>query len=226
MLPVAGRSSTSAGFGAIAVKTPLALAHQRIGIMGGSFNPPHEGHAVVAETALKRLELDQLWWVVTPGNPLKSHGGLPPQPERMAACRRFARGPRMKVTGFEAELGTPYTAATLAFLARRYRSVLFVWVMGADNLATFHKWQRWRTIAETLPVAIVDRPGWHLRGLSAPFARRYAAARIDEADAARLPGTPPPAWTFLTNRLMDVSSTDLRAAAAVAAPAGAANNPK
>ena len=129
----------------VSIKTPLVMPGQRIGIMGGSFNPPHEGHAIVAETALKRLALDQLWWVVTPGNPLKSNGALPSQATRMAACAKLAKGPRMKITGFEAGLGTPYTAATIAFLKRRYPGVHFVWVMGADNLASFHRWQRWRT---------------------------------------------------------------------------------
>ena len=121
-------------FGSTGVHPPLVFAGQRIGIMGGSFNPPHDGHRIVAETAVKRLQLDQLWWVVTPGNPLKANGALPTQAARMQACAAFARGPKMKITGFEAELGTPFTAATLAFLKTRYRGVHFVWVMAPTIL--------------------------------------------------------------------------------------------
>ena len=205
-----GRTQLNA-FGSLAVRTPLAMPGQRIGIMGGSFNPPHEGHRIVAETAVKRLNLDQLWWLVTPGNPLKANGGLPPQDQRMAMCRQFARGPKMKITGFEAELGTPYTAATLSFLRQRYPDVDFVWVMGADNLATFHRWQHWKDIAETMPIAVVDRPGWRLKALAGETAQVLASTRIDEADAARLASSRAPAWVFLTSRLSPLSSTALRA---------------
>lgn len=196
------------------VKPPLALAGQRVGIMGGSFNPPHEGHAIVAVTAMKRLDLDQLWWVVTPGNPLKSANGLPPQSQRMAAARRLASAPGMKVTGFERELGTPYTAATLAFLKRRYPGVHFVWVMGADNLAGFHRWQRWRQIAAQMPIAVVDRPGWRLRALAGRAAQALWRTRLAETKAALLPTSAPPKWVFLTSRLSHLSSTQLRAKAA------------
>lgn len=197
----------------VIVKTPLVAPGQRVGVMGGSFNPPHEGHRIVAETALKRLGLDQLWWLVTPGNPLKQNSALPSQAARMAAAGKLALGPKMKVTGFEADLGSPYTAATLAYLARRYPDVRFVWVMGADNLATFHRWQKWQGIMESVPIAVVDRPGFRLKALSGPAAQRYASARFDERDAAFLPGAPAPAWTFLTTRLSGQSSTQLRAAA-------------
>lgn len=202
------RSSRS--FGSTGVKTPPVLPGQSVGIMGGSFNPPHEGHRIVAETALKRLGLDQIWWVVTPGNPLKSNGALPPQSKRMNACQAFARGPRMKVTGFEAELGTPYTAATLAFLKRRHPGVRFVWVMGADNLASFDRWQRWREIAQMMPFAVVDRPGWRLKGLASKAAQTLGDARIREADARALARMRAPAWVFLTSRLSALSSTQLR----------------
>jgi nicotinate-nucleotide adenylyltransferase len=202
-------------FGSLTVKTPLVFPGQRIGIMGGTFNPPHEGHAIVAETAVKRLGLDQLWWVVTPGNPLKQNGGLPPLDARMSAARKLARGPRMKVTGFEAELGTPYTAATLAFLKRRYPGVRFVWVMGADNLASFDRWQHWRGIAQSLPIAVVDRPGWRLKALAGPAASAFAKARISETQSRQLAMMPAPAWTFLTSRLSGLSSTAIRNRAGV-----------
>jgi nicotinate-nucleotide adenylyltransferase len=205
-------------FGSLRVKPPLVFAGQRVGIMGGSFNPPHQGHAIAAEAAVKRLNLDQLWWVVTPGNPLKAHDGLPPLDKRMALVRRYARGPRMKVTGFEAELGTPYTAATLAFLKRRFPGVRFVWIMGADNMATFDRWQHWRDIAALMPMAVVDRPGFRLEALAKPAAGWLASRRLPEATAKRLPGAKAPAWTMLTTRLSPLSSTALRRAKRPDAP--------
>ena len=151
-------------FGSLQVRTPLCLPGQRIGVMGGTFNPPHDGHRVAAEAAMKRLGLDQLWWLITPGNPLKSQNGLSSHSGRMGLVRPFVRGPKMKITGFERELGTRYTAATLAFLKRRHPGVRFVWIMGADNLASFDRWQHWRRIAEIMPIAVVDRPGWRHAG--------------------------------------------------------------
>jgi len=189
---------------------PLALPGQRVGLMGGTFNPPHEGHAVCALTALNRLRLDQLWWMVTPGNPLKSAAGLPGLEERMAASRPYAKSPAIRITGFETELATPYTYATLRFVTRHLPRVRFVWVMGADNLATFHHWQHWRDIARLVPIAVVDRPGWHLKALASPAARFLARARLAEDRATLLPGRRPPAWVFLTTRLSEASSTALR----------------
>jgi nicotinate-nucleotide adenylyltransferase len=197
--------------GTLQARPPLAFPGQRIGLMGGTFNPPHEGHAVCALTALNRLKLDQLWWMVTPGNPLKSGAGLPELEARMAASRDFARSPAIKITGFEAELGSPYTYATVRFVVRHLPRVHFVWVMGADNLATFHRWQHWRDIAGLVPLAVVDRPGWHLKALASPAARYLARARVPEARAALLPGANPPAWVFLGTRLSEASSTALRA---------------
>lgn len=206
--------SRAASFGSVAVKTPPALPGMRIGIMGGSFNPPHEGHAIVARTALKRLDLDFVWWLMTPGNPLKSHDGLAPLNARMAAARALVPEPRMVMTAFEAELGTPFTEATLAFVRRRHPATHFVWIMGADNLASFHRWQNWRGIAAVMPFAVVDRPGWQLAALSAPAARALAKHRIPESSARLLATATPPAWTFLTTRLSPLSSTELRARSA------------
>lgn len=205
-------------FGSIRVKTPPAYPGERIGIMGGSFNPPHSGHATVSQTALKRFGLSRIWWLVTPGNPLKTNGGLPDLAARMAACRQYAHRPREIVTGFEAELGTPYTAATLAFLRMRHPGVQFVWVMGADNMAGFHRWQQWRSIARMMPMAVVDRPGWRWRALASPAARRFAAQRFPESRAGELGRRShrgqkhdrAAGWSLLSTRLSDVSSTDLR----------------
>ena len=197
-------------FGSLRVHPPICLPGQRIGIMGGSFNPPHAGHRIAAEAAMKRLGLDQLWWLITPGNPLKSHNGLSEVNGRLRLVRQFAVGPRMKVTSFERELGTSFTAATLAFLKRRHPDVRFVWVMGADNLVFFDRWQHWRSIAEIMPIAVVDRPGWRLRGLSSPAALALSRWRLPESEARGLADKKPPAWVLLTIRLSDLSSTALR----------------
>lgn len=198
-------------FGTLEAHPPLALPGERIGLMGGTFNPPHEGHVVCAETALKRLDLDQLWWIVTPGNPLKSATGLPSLEARMAASRALVSDPAIKVTGFEAELGSPYTYATVRYLRRRFPRTRFVWVMGADNLANFDRWQHWRGIAGLVPIAVVDRPGWHLKALASPAARALARSRLPESAAVSLLRQKPPAWVFLTTRLSGLSSTALRA---------------
>jgi nicotinate-nucleotide adenylyltransferase len=203
--------STLQSFGSFKARPPLAFPDQRVGLMGGTFNPPHEGHAVCATMALRRLELDQLWWTVTPGNPLKSGAGLPELGARMAASCPFARSPAIKITSFEAALGSPYTYATIRFVTRRFPRVRFVWVMGADNLATFHRWQHWKDIARLVPIAVVDRPGWHLKALSSPAARFLARRRLPEASAALLPVRTPPAWVLLTTKLSEASSTALRA---------------
>lgn len=185
----------------------------RIGLFGGSFNPAHEGHLLVAETALRRLRLDRIWWLVTPGNPLKDVSGLPSQEERMAACRALiGHEPRIIVTGIEADIGTRYTQETIAYLKARCRDVNFVWLMGADSLASFHRWQKWRKIAEAVPFAVIDRPGSTLRAVSSPAARRFAHYRLDESDAQQLAAMPAPAWVFLHGKRSDASSTRLREA--------------
>jgi nicotinate-nucleotide adenylyltransferase len=185
-----------------------------VGLFGGSFNPPHEGHALVAETALRRLGLDRLWWMVTPGNPLKSARGLLPLAERLDLSKRIAPDPRIEVTAFEAGLRTRYTADTLAAVKKRNPGIRFVWIMGADNLRDFHRWQRWRQIALTFPIAVVDRPGATLSFLSAVLPKFFDHARVDEADAKSLARLPAPAWTFLHGPRSALSSTLLRRAGA------------
>lgn len=189
---------------------PPAWPGMRIGLLGGSFNPPHEGHRHIAETALRRLGLDQVWLVVTPGNPIKAHGDLAALSERLSATQRMMNHPRIKVTGFEAALPTAYTARTIAFLRRRFPGVRFVWIIGGDNLASFHRWQEWRGIMRGLPVAVLDRPGFRFRAVAAPAAVAFRHARVDEAQAGALALMPPPAWTYLTIPLADISSTQLR----------------
>jgi nicotinate-nucleotide adenylyltransferase len=184
-----------------------------VGLFGGSFNPPHQGHVLVAEIALRRLALDQLWWLVTPGNPLKNRNDLAPLTERLEACERLAADPRIKVTAFEKSLGTSYTARTLDFIRARNPQAHFVWIMGADNLAGFHRWQRWQKIATTFPIAVIDRPGSTLAYLSSKMARTFDYARIDEEDAGILWQKKAPAWTFIHGPRSTLSSSALRAAA-------------
>ena len=192
------------------VPLPHAEPGMRIGLMGGSFNPPHAGHRHVSVEAIKRLGLDQVWWIVTPGNPLKSHDGLPPIAQRMALSIDVSAHPQIIVTGFEAGLGTPYTSETIGYLTRRLPDVRFVWLMGADNLAQIHRWRHWRQIFQTVPVAVLDRPGWRLRGLASPAATLLRECRLPEAEARCLASTQPPAWTFLSIPLSYLSSTELR----------------
>ena len=200
-------------FGSLRPKPPLVLSGQRIGLLGGSFNPPHAAHRLITGTALQRLQLDAVWWVVTPGNPLKSHGELQDLSERLALCREMTGGdPRIKITAFESDLPSAYTAATLAFLKLRFGDVHFVWLMGADNLATLHRWDQWRTIANLMPIAVVDRPDWRFASMASPAARCFGRSFVREDYASRLPMMAPPAWTFLTGPLSDLSSTAIRAA--------------
>nr|WP_319385621.1 nicotinate-nucleotide adenylyltransferase [uncultured Roseibium sp.] len=192
------------------LKLPHVEAGNRIGLFGGSFNPPHSGHRLVAQTVLKRLGLDQVWWFVTPGNPLKDHSDLAPLEMRLHLTSALADHPRMKVTAYETVLGTPYTAKTIIALRNLRPSVRFVWVMGADNLGSFHRWQDWRQIVGSVPIAIVDRPGASLSVLSSPLAKAFEKYRLPEEDAERLPDLKAPVWTFLHAPLDQTSSTGLR----------------
>jgi nicotinate-nucleotide adenylyltransferase len=201
---------STARFGRIKAHPPQAAPGQAIGLLGGSFNPPHAAHRMISEVALKKLGLDKVWWVVSPGNPLKRRGDTAPLPQRLVQCREVTRNPHIVVTGFEADLQTPYTASTLAFLRMRNPLVRYVWIMGADNLASFDRWQRWREIFAMVPIVVVDRPGWRLKALASKAARAFAAARLPESKAAGLAHRPAPAWTFLTGPLSRVSSTALR----------------
>ena len=184
-----------------------------IGLFGGSFNPAHDGHRLASLTALRRLQLDRVWWLVTPGNPLKDNAELPPLAERVRQARGVAGDARIQVTGIEATLRTRYTADTLRALKRRCPGVNFVWIMGSDNLAGFHRWAEWRAIARMMPIAVIDRPGSTLKATAAPFALRFAAARIDERAGRRLARKAPPAWVFLHDLRSGLSSTALRSLA-------------
>lgn len=192
------------------LRMPHVEPGMTVGLFGGSFNPPHAGHALVAEIALRALGLGQLWWIVTPGNPLKDGRALAPLAERIAASEALAPDPRVRVTAFEAAHRLRYTADMIELVRARNPGVRFVWVMGADNLAQFHRWQRWRAIANAVPIAVIDRPGSTLAFVSAPAAQALARARVDERKAGRLALMHPPAWTFIHGPRSSLSSTALR----------------
>jgi nicotinate-nucleotide adenylyltransferase len=182
----------------------------RIGLYGGSFNPPHAAHVMVSRRALRRLRLDRVWWLVTPGNPLKDNGRLPPLAARMAQARALLADPRILPTDVEARLGTRYTADTVAALQRLCPGVHFVWIMGGDGLADLHRWRNWRGLAGRVPIAVIDRPGTTHRAVRMPAALRLARSRIDEADAPTLALRHPPAWTLLHGPRSRLSSSALR----------------
>jgi nicotinate-nucleotide adenylyltransferase len=182
----------------------------RIGLLGGSFNPPHAAHRAISQFAIKRLQLDRVWWLVTPGNPLKQQDGQRDLKERADAARNMARDPRIDVSCLESVIGTRYTVDTIAYLRRRCSGLRFVWIMGADNLAQFHRWENWRRIASEVPMAVIDRPPQSFRALAAPAALALSRWRIPESDAGRLADRRAPAWVFLTGMKSTLSSTVLR----------------
>ncbi|MDR1828980.1 MAG: nicotinate-nucleotide adenylyltransferase [Methylobacteriaceae bacterium] len=192
------------------VRLPATAPGLTVGLYGGSFNPPHAGHRLVSELALERLRLDRVWWIVTPGNPLKNTSGLPGLKDRMAACRRIARSPRFIITGFEESLNSRYTVDTLRYLKKRRPDVRFVWIMGADNLATFHLWEDWQDIVDDVLIAVVDRPGATLKAQNSRAGRFLARRRLPSQRAAALTRRRPPCWTYLYGPRSAASSTELR----------------
>lgn len=193
----------------MSLRQPLALPGMSIGLLGGSFDPPHAGHVHISRWALGAFRLDRVWWLVSPGNPLK-----PDSPadmgRRIAEARRIMVHPRVEVTDLEARLGTRYTAETLRALRRRYRGVRFVWLMGADNLRSFHRWENWEEILATVPAGVLARPGQQVAAGLSPAARRFARYRLPQAAAAQLARSSAPAWTMLAGPMLDLSSTCLR----------------
>ncbi|WP_332065831.1 nicotinate-nucleotide adenylyltransferase [Bartonella sp. CB189] len=189
---------------------PLVKRSNVVGLFGGSFNPPHSGHLMIAKAAIRRLYLDQLWWMVTPRNPLKDWVHLPSLDERMQLSLELVDHPKIRITGFEQTIGSTVSVDTISYILSRYSGVHFVWIMGADSLATIHHWYRWRDIISMLPIAVVDRPSIGLPALSSPMAHIYRSFRLDEKESARLPFMKPPVWTYLHGPLSFQSSTNLR----------------
>jgi len=192
-----------------------ALAHLnaggRVGLLGGSFNPAHEAHLHISLIALRRLKLDAVLWIVSPQNPLKSELDMAPLDKRIEHARTLVTDPRIYVASLEQAFGTHYTIDTIEELQRKFPKAHLVWLMGGDNLAQFHRWRRWRTIARRVPIAVIARPGFTTSALASPASRFLAAARLDPARASELVGKAPPAWVFLEERLDPASSTAIRA---------------
>ena len=188
----------------------------RVGLFGGSFDPAHAGHLHVAQTALNRLGLDRIVWLVSPGNPLKPAASAK-LARRVAGARKLARGPRMVVSDAEARVGARFSIDTVRALKRRFPGVRFVWVIGADGLQQLHRWKAWDQLLREVPVAVIARPGVAMRSRLAPAARRFAHARLPARAARRLAAARPPAWVFLEAPWNEASSTALRTAARLAA---------
>ncbi len=190
------------------------MKKRQVGLLGGSFNPAHDGHVYISETAIRHLGLDEVWWLVSPQNPLKPIDGMAQFEERLDSALSKARNPKIRVSDFEQQLGNSYTANTLAVLCESYSDVDFVWLMGADNLIQIRSWYRWQDIFETLPVAVFDRPGYTFKALSSYAAKVYEKSRIfpskPGAPALEFAKQTAPAWTFVTHTKHKMSSTFLR----------------
>ena len=189
---------------------PIAFAGEAIGLLGGSFDPAHAGHVHITHEALKRFGLSRVWWLVSPGNPLKVEGPAP-MAERIARARQVMVHPRVVISDLEARLGTRYTAATLRRLKALYPGVRFVWLMGADNLAQFHRWQNWEWIIHNVPIGVFARPGSRLEARGARTVEEFVRYRLPAECAALLPYAAPPAWCFLNVPMVNLSSSAIRA---------------
>jgi len=199
----------------IARPSPLTgrlCAGLRVGILGGSFNPAHDGHRFISLLALKSLRLDLVWWLVSPLNPLKSASDMADLGERARAARAVVRhDPRIIVTTLESDFGTRYTVDTLRALKAGHPRTRFVWLMGADNLSGFSRWRNWERIFRTMPIAVFRRPTYSLAASRAKAARRFARRRIDAREAGSLAARKSPAWVFLRNPTHPASATAIRA---------------
>ena len=188
----------------------MAAIARKIGLLGGSFNPAHDGHRDISLAALSYLGLDEIWWLVAPQNPLKSSADMAPFAQRLAEARRVAAHPKIRVTDLEMRFGTRYTADTLKRLQHQFRAYRFVWLMGADNLAGMAAWKDWQQIFHLVPIAIFDRPTYTYKALAALAARRFATFRAREQASRTLVTSQPPAWTFVHHRLNPISATEIR----------------
>lgn len=199
---------------------PRSIRRRRIGLLGGSFNPAHAGHRHISVVALHRLGLHEVWWLVSPQNPLKAATDMAPLAVRMARAADIAAHPRIRVTDIERRLRTRYTADTLTALIRRYPDCAFVWLMGADNLVQLPAWRRWTSIVKTVPIAVFPRAPYSLRALAGAAAQRFASYQLGEDAAPGLALKPPPCWIFLHSQLHPASATAIRTALALDGKAG------
>ncbi len=193
---------------------------RRVGLLGGSFNPAHDGHRHISLVAFERLRLDEVWWLVSPQNPLKDAADMASLDERLARARGVAAHPCIHVTDIERELGTIYTVDTVAVLKARFPGIRFVWLMGADNLIQLPQWKGWRRLFASVPIAVFPRPTYSLRALSSLAARRFARARVRDSRAAGLADRKPPAWVFVHTTPHAASATRIRARRAAREAAG------
>lgn len=194
---------------------------RRIGLLGGSFNPAHRGHLHISKLALEHLDLDEVWWLVAPQNPLKTTADMAPHGERLAQARAVAKNSPIWVTDIELELGTRYSVDTVAALKARFSKHKFVWLMGADLLIEMHHWKNWRRFMRSLPIAIFVRPTYSFKALRSRAARRFEHNRVSPARARKMADMRPPAWIFLNTPADPTSATQIREArAAVARAAG------
>jgi len=189
---------------------PLATQGLRIGLLGGSFDPPHSGHMHISKWAIKEFSLDRIWWLVSPGNPLKKDAPADLD-RRLSACNKLVNHPKVIVTDLERVFNTRYTAQTLISLKSQYRGVRFVWLMGADNLAEFHKWDRWQDIMHMLPVGVMARPNQQLAANCSTAARIFRESRLSAQSSTALPFKEAPSWSLLTGPMDDESSSKIRA---------------
>ena len=188
---------------------PYVARGQSIGLLGGSFDPPHAGHVHITREAMKRFGLDQVWWLVSPGNPLKSRGPAK-LGRRLLAARALMQHPRVYVSDFETQAGTRYTAQTIARLQEVVPQARFVWLMGADNLAQFHLWKDWQEIMARLPVGVLARPGDRIEARTAKAAQVFRSARLHPRENRLLSRAEAPAWGFANVPMRAISSTELR----------------
>lgn len=185
-----------------------------IGLLGGSFNPAHDGHREISLAALASLGLDAVWWLVSPGNPLKDANGYAPYGERLAQARRAAADPRIVVSDFEARKNLRYTVDTVSLLQALWPQIRFVWLMGADSLDQFHLWKEWRRLFAAIPIAVFARPGFERAATESEAAQAFATFRLDDGAISRLAGAEPPAWGYFGDTRNPASSTELRRLAA------------
>ncbi|MEP4197952.1 MAG: nicotinate-nucleotide adenylyltransferase [Aliishimia sp.] len=190
---------------------PLARPGQVIGLLGGSFDPAHSGHVHITKEAMKRFGLTSVWWLVSPGNPLKTQGPVALQ-RRVTHARDVMQHPRVKITDIETHLGTRYTAQTLKALHARYKGVKFIWLMGADNLAQFHQWQDWKEIMQSVPIGVLARPGDRISARMSPAAKLYAPYRLSGHSSHALARSRAPTWCFVNVPMIAQSSSAIRAA--------------
>ena len=192
------------------IKLPPHGAHQRIGLFGGSFNPAHQGHRQVALYALKRLQLDWIWWLVSPQNPLKNRNETADYAKRLAETKKLAKHPRFIVSNIEQQIATTYTAQTVKAL-RKFSKAKYIWIMGADSFASFHRWHDWVGMVECVNLAVLARPGYSIKALDGKAAIRFRNKRLAKAQPIALATKPAPQWVFISMPLRKESSSAIRA---------------